>query len=130
MGLLCSCERSAGRSSAEPDVRNTPARTQTLSRAVHWSSQYRLRSLGIRQDDLTKLDSVIQLGYPPSRIDLLSSIDGVHFDQCFAKRLVLQIDGLDMPVINIVDFRTNKIATGRLKDLADIEMLDDPKPKT
>ena len=83
--------------------------------------------LGIRKDDLAKPDSVIQLGYPPSRIDLLSSIDGVCFDQCYAKRFVLLIDGIQMPVINASDFRTNKLATGRLKDLADVEALDTAK---
>lgn len=80
--------------------------------------------LGIREDDLIKPDAVIQLGYPPSRIDLLSSIDGVNFDQCFAERFVLSVDGIDLPVINLADFRINKLASGRMKDLADIEALD------
>ncbi len=83
--------------------------------------------LGICRDDLAKPDAVIQLGYPPSRIDLLSSIDGVFFDQCYAKRFILPIDGIQMPVINVSDFRTNKLATGRLKDLADVEALDATK---
>jgi hypothetical protein len=70
---------------------------------------------------------VVQLGYPPARIDLLSSIDGVAFADSYAKRVVMRIDEVDLPVISVADFRANKLATGRLKDLADIEALDHGK---
>ncbi|MEI9912811.1 MAG: hypothetical protein WDO71_26085 [Bacteroidota bacterium] len=43
-------------------------------------------SLDIKEADLTKQDSIIQLGYPPLRIDLLTSIDGVHFNECYVNR--------------------------------------------
>ena len=82
--------------------------------------------LGIVSDDLMKPESVIQLGYPPHRIDLLSSIDGVEFTDCFQRRFVIALDGISMPVISVADFRVNKRATGRPKDLADIAALDPP----
>ncbi|MBC7623834.1 MAG: nucleotidyl transferase AbiEii/AbiGii toxin family protein, partial [Aeromicrobium sp.] len=82
--------------------------------------------LGIVPDDLMKPESVIQLGYPPTRIDLLSSIGGVEFTDCFQRRLVFALDGISMPVISVTDFRANKLATGRPKDLADIAALDPP----
>ena len=85
-------------------------------------------ALGIRKEDIAEPASVIQLGYPPSRIDLLSSIDGVEFDSCYARRFVLTIDGIQIPVINVADFRANKLAAGRLQDLADVEALDGAKP--
>ncbi|MEO8384649.1 MAG: DUF6036 family nucleotidyltransferase [Betaproteobacteria bacterium] len=81
-------------------------------------------SMGIALEDLSRAESVIQLGYPPSRIDLLSSIDGVRFQDCFDGRMVLKLDQIDVPFINVRDFRTNKLAVGRQKDLADIEALD------
>ena len=95
-----------------------------IARLLDALKEFGFGALDICREDLTKPESVIQLGYPPSRIDLLSSIDGVQFDHCYATRFVLNVDGLDMPVINIADFRANKLATGRLKDLADIETLD------
>lgn len=83
--------------------------------------------LGIQARDLSSPNSVIQLGYPPARIDLLSSIDGVNFDDCYLCHIVMRIDGIDLPIINIADFRTNKLATGRLQDLADVATLDENK---
>ena len=81
-------------------------------------------ALGVAPEDLRKAESVVQLGYPPSRIDLLSSIDGVRFSDCFNERMVLTLDQIDIPFINVRDFRINKFAVGRQKDLADIEALD------
>ena len=86
--------------------------------------------LGISAADLAAPKSVVQLGYPPARIDLLSSIDGVNFAACFAKRVVMHIDQVDLPVISVADFRANKLAVGRLKDLADVEALDQRKDET
>ena len=81
-------------------------------------------ALGISYEDLSKAESVVQLGYPPSRIDLLSSIDGVRFLDCFNERVVLTVDQIEVPFINVRDFRINKLAVGRHKDLADVEALD------
>lgn len=88
--------------------------------------QFGFGSFGIRQSDLTTPNQVIQLGYPPRRIDLLTSIDGVDFKTCHARCTVQRIDGLDLSFIALEDFKTNKRTTGRLKDLADLESLDTP----
>ena len=82
--------------------------------------QFGFKSLGIRKQDLTEPNQVIQLGFPPVRIDLLTSIDGVDFDDCYARRLVLDMDGLALGFIALDDFKTNKKAVGRHKDLADL----------
>jgi Nucleotidyl transferase of unknown function (DUF2204) len=82
-----------------------------------------LGALAITETDLTTPSNVIQLGYPPRRIDLLTSIDGVEFDACHARRLALPIDGVDLPVIGLDDFKANKRATGRTQDRADLEAL-------
>jgi predicted nucleotidyltransferase len=85
--------------------------------------QFGFGSLGITLDDLSTPGQVIQLGYPPARIDLLTSIDGVDFRQACERRQVVQIDGIELPFISLEDFKANKRATGRLKDLADLESL-------
>lgn len=84
--------------------------------------------LGIVLHDLTLPGQVIQLGFPPRRIDLLTSIDGVEFMPCYARRMVVPIDGLDLNFIALEDFKTNKRASGRLQDLADLQALDARQP--
>jgi hypothetical protein len=81
-------------------------------------------SLAPKPEDFAP-DSVIQLGQPPRRIDLLMGIDGVHFEDCFQRREVITVDGLPLNFIGLDDFKANKRASGRLKDLADLEALDD-----
>jgi hypothetical protein len=81
--------------------------------------------LNITADDLMRPDNVIQLGYPPRRIDLLTSIDGVGFEACHAQRQNFVFDSVELPIIGLADFKANKRASGRKQDLADLEALGD-----
>ncbi len=74
--------------------------------------------------DLTKEANVIQFGQPPLRIDLLTSIDAVTFDACYANRKEVTFDGLAMNFIGYHDLVTNKRATGRHRDLDDVENME------
>ena len=96
---------------------------QRLLAALH---AFGFGSLALKPDDFAP-DTVIQLGQPPRRIDLLMGIDGVAFEDCFKRREVISVDGLPLNFIGLDDFKANKRATGRLKDLADLEALDDNK---
>ncbi len=87
--------------------------------------QFGFGSLGLTAADFDA-DSVVQLGHPPRRIDLLTAIDGVEFGACWSRRVKLCVDGLDLNLIGLGDFIVNKRATGRLKDLADLESLGLP----
>ena len=80
-------------------------------------------SLQLTAKDFTVPDQTVQLGYPPSRIDLLTGITGVDFRQCCDRRLVVAVDGMDLPFISLMDFKINKAAVGRPKDLADLDSL-------
>jgi hypothetical protein len=86
-------------------------------------NDFGMGSLGISLSDLTQPGQVIQLGYPPGRIDLLTSIDGVDFATCYAQKLTITMDGVSLDFIGVEDFKKNKLATGRLKDLADLQTL-------
>lgn len=97
-------------------------------RALVALSEFGFGGLGISLDDLTRAGQVIQLGFPPRRIDLLTSIDGVEFAPCFARRMVVTIDALPMNFIALEDLKTNKRAAGRLQDLADLQALDGLPP--
>jgi predicted nucleotidyltransferase len=67
--------------------------------------------------------TIVRFGVPPFRIELMTSIDGVMFDACAQRALVVEIDGTSVPFISLEDLRANKRAAGRHKDLNDLENL-------
>jgi hypothetical protein len=74
--------------------------------------------------DLATPDLVFQIGIEPNRIDILTSIDGVDFDQAWAERMTITIDGLGVPVLSAHHMIVNKRAVGRPQDLADAARLE------
>ncbi len=71
--------------------------------------------------------NIFWMGREPNRIELVSNIDGVEFDDCFDKRKLVVWDGIELPFLGYEDYVKNKRASGRLKDLADLESLgEDP----
>jgi len=80
-------------------------------------------SLGLTKEDFLKENYVTQLGYPPLRIDILNAISGVNFDEAYKGRILGQNEDLTISFINIADFIANKQASGRAKDLGDIDAL-------
>ncbi len=84
-------------------------------------AEFGFASFGLTVNDLTKEGNVIQFGQPPLRIDLLTTIDGVAFDSCYANRKEVTFDGLAMNFIGYHDLVANKKATGRYRDLDDVE---------
>ena len=93
--------------------------------AVHGRPRY-TGDIDVWLDDFTRADRVIQLGYPPARIDLLTGIDGVAFDDAYPRRVTVELAGTALSVIGVDDFKANKRATGRHKDLGDLESLESP----
>lgn len=80
--------------------------------------------LGLLKEDFTKPDSVIQLGFPPVRIDLLTSKSGINFKEAFKNRVTAQLGNEKVCFISRTDLIKNKIAAGRKKDLLDLEQLE------
>src|ERR1700674_312824 len=66
---------------------------------------------------------VVRMGVPPVRLEILSSIDGVDFQDCYPRREMAEIDGVEVDVISLADLKTNKRASGRHQDLNDLENL-------
>lgn len=77
----------------------------------------------LKQDFLTE-DNVIMLGRPPFRIDILTSISGVTFDEVYNSSRIFEDEGLKIRCIHINELIRNKKASGRLKDLADADKLE------
>jgi predicted nucleotidyltransferase len=69
--------------------------------------------------------TVFQIGVDPRRIDILTRIDGVTFEEAYARRSTIRLEGIDVPVISREDLIANKRASGRTQDLADVERLAD-----
>ncbi len=70
-----------------------------------------------------KPDQIIRLGLPPIRIEIHTGISGVVFEECYPSRLIVPIDGEMIQLIALPDLRKNKRASGRHKDLSDLEYL-------
>jgi hypothetical protein len=67
---------------------------------------------------------VFQIGRQPYRIDILNTIDGVDFSECYERRVIFVLDDVPVPFIGLEDLKINKKTSGRHKDLADLEVLE------
>lgn len=107
-------------------IRPTAANAQAVLRAL---ADFGFKSLGISKDDILS-GKIIQLGYPPVRIDLLTILDGVTAEEIWAKRQEGPFGDHAVFYLDKGTFLKNKRAAGRSKDLVDLELFDKPpKPK-
>lgn len=74
----------------------------------------------INVDDFAVSDIVFQIGVPPERIDILTSISGVEFSDAWSSRLLVEIEGISVPVLGLRELLRNKSSSGREKDNADL----------
>ena len=68
-------------------------------------------------------DSVVRLGFPPVKIEILNYLEGVDFSEAYERRTTAKVDNIEIPVIALPDLIKNKSTVGRLQDLLDIEKL-------
>jgi len=68
-------------------------------------------------------NTVVQFGYPPFRVDLLTDLAALSFDECYARRVVDTLDGIEVSILSLGDLRANKRAVGRGKDIEDLKQL-------
>lgn len=78
---------------------------------------------GISREDFMSDDLIFQIGVVPRRIDIITSISGVGFDEAFRERMITEVDGIKIPVISIDKLIKNKEASGRDKDIFDVKIL-------
>jgi len=99
-----------------PTVENS----QKILKSVN---EFGFSSFKLTKDDFTKPGNVIQLGYPPLRIDLLTEIDGVKFEECYANRKEVIMEEMKVNFIGYNDLLKNKKESGRPRDIDDIDNL-------
>jgi len=102
-------------------IRRSPENAEKLVRVV---KEFGFGSLGLTVDDFLSEDMVVQLGYPPRRIDILTRITGVTFEEAWEEKGEGTLDGIRVHYLSKQHFVRNKRATGRPKDLADIEAIE------
>jgi predicted nucleotidyltransferase len=93
------------------------------SKIIEVVAAFGFASLQLSVDDLMEPEVIIQFGRPPRRIDLVSTIDGINFDDAFPRAITLVVDDVSIKIISKPDLIINKSASGRHKDLDDIENL-------
>ena len=96
---------------------------QNAKNVVKALDQFGFSSLELTPGDFLEPDMVIQLGYPPNRIDLIMTLAGVEFDSCYRARVEEEVEGVILPFIDIESLKKNKQASGRHQDLANLENL-------
>jgi predicted nucleotidyltransferase len=74
-------------------------------------------------DLFLKENQIVRMGHPPIRVELLTTISGVEFEECYADRKLVDIDGVEVSIISLEDLKRNKTASGRHKDLDDLDHL-------
>jgi hypothetical protein len=83
---------------------------------------------GLTKDDLKTPNLVLQIGVAPRRIDILTSIDAVQFDEAWSDRQIIEVEGLTISVLGRSHLIQNKRAVGRPQDLADVAWLERNQP--
>ena len=96
---------------------------ENASKLVGVFHRFGMRDEGISVALFQEAGKIIRMGLPPMRIEVLTEIDGVKFDDCYAARVSAKIDGQEVHVISRKHLRVNKQASGRYKDLDDLENL-------
>jgi predicted nucleotidyltransferase len=77
----------------------------------------------LREELFMTDDQIVQMGHPPLRIDVLTTISGVEFADCYSRRTAASLDGVNVELISLEDLKANKAASNRHKDLDDLQNL-------
>jgi len=101
-------------------VEASPENAERLSQVF---DQFGFANVGVVEEDFTAADQVVQLGVEPHRMDLMTSISDVAFEEAWNTREYGDLDGLQVPYISRELLKRNKIAVGRKQDLADLDYL-------
>ncbi len=97
--------------------------TENALHVIDALSEFGFGDLGLKAEDFNFPDKVVQLGVPPVRVDLITSLTGVTWEEAYSHRTKGMFGDVSVYFIGLKEFISNKKATGRKKDLADLEAL-------
>lgn len=93
-------------------------------RVVEALDEFGFASPELTTDLFLKDEAIVRMGVPPMRLEITTRISGVEFADSFKSKLTVEMDGIPVNVISLKDLKRNKQASGRLKDLTDLEQLE------
>lgn len=101
-------------------IRNSKANAEKVIRSL---VKFGAPVSALTIEDLTSSDMIIQIGVEPCRIDLITGVDGLEFDEAWKNRLHISVDNIGFYILSMQDLLKNKVAAGREKDFGDIAWL-------
>lgn len=107
-------------------INNTETNAQKMITVLN---EFGFESLGLSKMDFMENDAIIQLGYEPDRIDIMTSVAGLDFATSYRRAVKTEYDGEEIFLLSLDDLKINKKAAGRLQDLTDLEKLKNTKKK-
>lgn len=96
---------------------------ENAQKLVHVFKAFGLDDPGLTPALFLQKPKIIRMGFPPMRLEIATSISGVEFDECYRSRVVDRLDGVEVHLIDLENLKKNKQASGRSKDIADLENL-------
>lgn len=102
-------------------IRPTLENAQRVHRAL---ARYGAPLERVTEADFTNPDLILQVGVEPLRVDVITSISGVEFDEAWSRKTTAWLGGVEVSVISVSDLIRNKRATGRDQDLVDVKRLE------
>ena len=101
-------------------IEPTPVNAKKVIRSL---ARFGAPLFDVNEKDFTEEGIIFQIGVVPRRIDIITTIDGVEFQSAYAKKLLVSVEALNVPVLSREDLIKNKESTGREKDALDAKML-------
>jgi len=80
-------------------------------------------------EDLQRDDTIFQIGVAPRRIDIITTASGLRFEEAYANSMAVDLAGIEVRILSLADLIRNKRASGRTKDIADAEALEELRSK-
>ena len=96
---------------------------KNAERIIQVLSDFGFASVAVDKNDFLSSGNIVQLGFPPNRIDILTSADGIVFSECIQNAQIVNLDGTEVRFIDVANLIKNKQTSGRLQDLADVEAI-------
>jgi len=122
VGAYALAYHGAPRMTGDLDLLVEPS-AENAQRVMDALTAFGFGDIGLSAEDFQRPDTVVQLGVPPLRVDLLTGITGVSWDDAWAGRVDSEFGRVPVAFIGLAELRRNKLSTGRHKDLADLEAL-------
>ncbi|SRR5688572_24475745 len=96
---------------------------QNAEKLVSALKKFGFASAELSVELFTQRKSIVRMGVPPFKLEIITYIDGVAFAECYPERTITNIDGINVELISLEHLKKNKLASGRPKDINDLENL-------